>query len=88
MVQGNTEVLKLPTTALSPVVHKHQWWNVLIGNPAGYLDDGQPVEAVFLELPRQAYLPFGPHWTRGWEFLFIGLLFSFSSAIKIVFRIH
>ena len=88
MVQGNSLVLKLPTTALSPVVHKHQWWNALIGNPAGYLDDDQPVEAVFLGLPTQAYLPFGPGWMRGWEFLFLGLLFSFSIAIKIVFKIH
>ena len=88
MVQGNIEVLKLPTTELSPVVHKQQWWNVLIGNPAGYLKADQPVEAVFLAFPTQVYLPFGPGWVRGWEFLFFGLLFSFSIAIKIVFKIH
>jgi hypothetical protein len=88
MVQGNTRVLELPTNELSPVVHKQQWWNALLGNPAGYLDDDQPVEAVFMELPTQTYLPFGPSWVRGWEFLFIGLLFSFSIAIKLIFKIH
>jgi hypothetical protein len=88
MAQGSTEVLRLPTSELSPVVHKQQWWNALLGNPAGYLDDNQPVEAVFLELPTQTYLPFGPGWVRGWEFLYIGLLFSFSIAIKLIFKIH
>ena len=86
--RNQTKVLQLPAPELSPVVHKKQWWNVLLGNPAGYLADEQPVEAVFLELPSQAYLPFGPGWMRGWEFLFIGLLFSFSIAIKIIFKIH
>jgi hypothetical protein len=81
-------VLELPTAEASQVVHKRQWWNSLMGNPAGYLKDDQPVDAVFLELPWQDYLPFGPNWMRGWEFLFIGLLFSFSIIIKLVFKIH
>src|SRR5690606_6684830 len=32
-------VLELPLLAAIPVIHKRQWWNLLIENPAGYLPD-------------------------------------------------
>src|SRR5918999_2835086 len=38
-------------------VHKREWWNTLIGNPAGYLPEEWPVERVEIDLPRNEYLP-------------------------------
>jgi hypothetical protein len=71
-----------------PMLHKHQWWNVLIGNPAGYLPDQLGVKRVDLDLPPKVYLPFGPTWLHGWEAVFFAGLFVTALAIKIGFRIH
>jgi hypothetical protein len=69
-------------------VHKREWWNTLIGNPAGYLPEEWPVERVEIDLPRTEYLPFGPWWLRGWEAVFFGTLLACSVAIKLAFRIQ
>lgn len=39
-----------------PTVHKREWWNLLLGNPAGYLPDDSPLERLDLE-PSAATLP-------------------------------
>jgi hypothetical protein len=41
-----------------PTVHKQEWWNLLLGYPAGYLPDDSPLKR--LELPPQHYLPSAP----------------------------
>jgi hypothetical protein len=78
----------LPGPGLSPVVHPEQWWNSLFANPAGYLADDSAIQLVELQFRQHQFLGFGPGWMRGWEFLFISLLFIASIAIKVVFRIH
>ena len=85
---GGDPVLTLPLNAASPVVHQRQWWNVLIGNPAGYLPDDAPVDSIHIDLPQREYLPFGPTWARGAIAVFIAWLFLFSLTIKLAFRIH
>ena len=77
-------VLDAPVTTL----HKRQWWNAFIGNPAGYLPNALGVERIDIELPRNQYLPFGPAWLRGWEAVFFVGLFITALAIKLGFRIH
>lgn len=77
-----------PESALATVVHKKQWYNALIGNPMGYLPDAASVELVTLDLDSVEYLGFGPGWMRGWEMLFLSLLFAFSLAIKFAWKIH
>ncbi|XSG83298.1 MAG: hypothetical protein ACPW61_05835 [Methyloligella sp. ZOD6] len=70
-----------------PVVHKRFWWNTLIGNPAGYLDDNLPFDRIDIALPRQQIVPFGPSWMRGWEILFLAAMFAFAMTFKSVRRI-
>ncbi|MEX0915441.1 MAG: hypothetical protein WD397_15270 [Wenzhouxiangellaceae bacterium] len=82
------DILELPPEHPAPVVHKRQWWNALIGNPAGYLEPSNPAEAVYLDLPKKQMLPFGPSWMRGWEFLYFVLLIIGSLGLKLVWRIH
>lgn len=79
--QGNV-VSDVPMPAPVPVIEKRRWWNVLIGNPAGYLPDAGPVERVRIELPTIEVVPFGPDWARGWEVLFFTLFLAFSLIIK------
>lgn len=85
---GGTTFVTLPTATATPVVHQRRWWNVLIGNPAGYLPTPGPVEAVSIGLPAQQFLPFGPGWLRGWLVPFFTLLVACSLAIKRYWRLR
>jgi len=75
-------------TAPVATVHKRAWWNVLVGNPLGYLPADGPVDRIDLDLQRSEYLPFGPAWLRGWEFLFIGVMLIASLGLKAGLRIR
>lgn len=88
ITERGEDVIEIPTTHPAPVVHKRQWWNALIGNPAGYLEPANPAEAVYLDLPKKQMLPFGPSWMRGWEFLYFVLLIIGSLGLKLIWRIH
>ena len=79
---------RAPVFRVVPVLHKKLWWNSLIGNPNGYLDDDHPVEAIYFELQSMEFLSFGPGWIRGWEFSYFVLLIIVSLVIKFAFRIH
>lgn len=70
-----------------PVLHKRVWWNWLIGNPAGYLPDDVPFDAMTLEVPRNELLHVGPSWLRGWEAVFLPVLFVTALAYKSARRI-
>ncbi len=88
LVDGDDQVvLTLPTAAPVGVLHQRRWWNVLLGNPAGYLPPGE-VDAVEIGLPTQEYLPFGPAWLRGWIFLFFAVVIAVSLALKLLWRLH
>lgn len=80
-------VSDVPLARPAPIVEKRHWWNLLIGNPAGYLPEEGPVERVELSFPTVEVLPFGPSWLRGWEVLFFTLLVAFSLIIKKVGKI-
>ena len=80
-------LLTLPPRAPVGTMHQRRWWNVLLGNPAGYLPPG-PVDAVEMDLPQQEYLPFGPHWLRGWIPLFFAVVIAVSLLLKIFWRLH
>lgn len=71
-----------------PVIHKKQWWNALIGNPAGYLPEDVPFERIDIALPRQEFIGFGPAWLRGWEPLFFLSIFMFALGLKTLRRIE
>ncbi len=71
-----------------PQIEKRHWWNVLLGNPAGYLPDQGPVERVTVHLPERAYLPFGPDWARSWMALFVPVFFITSLLFYRIARIQ
>lgn len=84
---GDT-VADLPIAAPIAVMHKHQWWNALIGNPAGYLEDSAPFDRIEIDLPRREVLPFGPAWLRGWEMVFFPALILLALGFKMARRIQ
>ncbi len=73
---------------VSDFVGRFQWWNRLIGNPAGYVPGGSPVQQLEFDLPALELLSIGPNWLRGWETPFFLTLVAVSILIKVVFRIE
>lgn len=86
--EHGTVVAEVEMKAPVPVVHKKRWWNVIIGNPAGYIDRSAPVEHITVALPRQEFLTAGPAWLRGWEMIFFAALVMSSFAVKAARRIQ
>ena len=80
-------ILDIPVAVPIPVLHKRQWWNWLIANPAGYLPDGGELDEVRVGFPRLEVLPAGPSWTRGWEAVFLPVLFLVALGYKSARRI-
>lgn len=81
-------VLDQPVAAPVPVVAKRRWWNILAGNPAGYLDRRAPVDRIGMDLPAKEVLGVGPHWLRGWEPVFFAGIFVMALALKRARRIE
>lgn len=83
------EVLRtIPWPEPVDMIHKRQWWNLLFGNPAGYLPEDAEVELVALDLAPNEYLPFGPWWLRAWYGVFFTALVVGSLAVKLIWRIE
>jgi len=79
---GGDVLLDVPLAAPVPVVHKRQWWNWLMENPAGYLPDDAPVDEIRVGLPRRELVSMGPSWMRGWEAIFLPVLFVAALGYK------
>jgi hypothetical protein len=77
----------IPWAAPIAIIDKHHWWNLLIGNPAGYLPDDAGIERIELDLAPNEYLPFGPEWLRAWYGVFFAALLLSSLALKLWARI-
>jgi hypothetical protein len=79
---------RLGTHPGSDVVEPYLWWNRLIGNPAGYIPAGSPVERLEFNFSKAEILSIGPAWLRGWEAPFFLALIVVSILLKVVFRIE
>lgn len=82
------EIARLSLPVPVSVIHEWQWWNLILGNPAGYLPDDPRIERVQIALPRRHFLSFGPQWARGWELPFFTALIIASVALKLGARIE
>jgi hypothetical protein len=85
--QAGTQLFRLILAEPITQIEKRHWWNVLIGNPAGYLPDNSPIEAVTIALPERQYLPVGPDWLRSWLTVALSALVVASLLIMRVARI-
>lgn len=86
--QGRELVAAVDLSVPVPVIHKRQWWNLFVGNPAGYLPPELPIHHLRIDLPEKRYLGFGPGWMRGWHAIFFTSLLLFSIAMKLLLRIE
>jgi len=72
---------------VSSIIHKKQWWNNLIGNPAGYLSVESNINRIEFTYKNQEIIHFGPSWMHGWLFVFFFMTFAFSIVFLFVFKI-
>lgn len=84
--QGQT-VATLPLAKPVPQIEQRHWWNLLIGNPAGYLPDEGPLESVAIALPEREYVSAGPGWARSWFSIVLPVLLITSLAFLRIARI-
>jgi hypothetical protein len=80
-------VATLPLEKPVPQIEQRHWWNLLIGNPAGYLPDGGPLESVTIALPEHEYVSAGPAWARSWFSIVLPVLLLTSLAFLRIARI-
>jgi hypothetical protein len=85
--KSGTEVARLTLAEPITQIAKRQWWNALIGNPAGYLPEQGPIEHVTIALPERQYLPVGPDWLRSWLTVALTVLVIASLFIMRIARI-
>ena len=85
--QGGAEVARLTLAQPITQIGKRQWWNTIIGNPAGYLPEQGPIESVTIALPERQYLPIGPDWLRSWLTVALTVLVIASLLIMRIARI-
>lgn len=64
------------------------WWNMVLGNPMGYLSDDASINSVEFNFERREFISFGPGWLRGWEAIFLLGMTVFSSVLKIAFKVE
>ncbi|AZO31439.1 hypothetical protein [Mesorhizobium sp. M1B.F.Ca.ET.045.04.1.1] len=82
--RAGSAIADVPVTQAVSVIQKWRWWNVLIGNPAGYLPEDLPFDRIDLGLPRQQVLGVGPAWLRGWEGIFFAATILVALMLKSV----
>ncbi len=88
LMLGDRQQFGFPTAIPASVLHSRKWWNFLVANPAGYLDEHAGAGRFEFNTPTQVIINWGPGWMRGWLFAFMVFLVLFSVAIKIVWKIH
>ena len=85
--QSGAEVARLTLAQPITQIGKRQWWNAIIGNPAGYLPEQGPIDSVTIALPERQYLPIGPDWLRSWLTVALTALVIASLLIMRIARI-
>jgi len=83
----NIEVVRFPLP-ISIIIHKKQWWNSLIGNPAGYLPESSNISSIEFNYRQQEIINLGPMWIRGWLFIFFFMTIIFSVIFVFFFKIR
>lgn len=80
-------IATLPLNKPVAQIEQRHWWNLLIGNPAGYLPEDGPLQSVSISLPEREYVAAGPGWARSWFSIVLPVLLVTSLAFLRIARI-
>ena len=84
---AGTEVAEVNVAKPVTRIEKRHWWNVIVGNPVGYLPDSGPIDGISIALPERQYLSVGPDWLRSWATIALSALFVASILFMRLARI-
>lgn len=68
-------------------VQKREWWNIFLGNVAGYIEPQSKLERIEADFPRKIIVSGVPSWMGTWEAPFFLAVAVFALGIKFIFRI-
>ncbi len=89
LLAGNaSERYAVPTVPAAPVLEKRAWWNMLLGNPAGYIESESTLQRIEFDHPRRTIISGLPGWMSTWEFPFFTALLIASLSLKFGLRIE
>jgi hypothetical protein len=88
MADGKVIYSGTPLSPPTSVIHKKQWWNFLLSNPAGYIVDDAPIDNIRLNISRKQIIKWMPNWAAGWEIPFFVFVLIAAFGIKLGFRIE
>jgi len=86
LTNGTEQVLSAPFKPVS-IIHKKQWWNVLIANPAGYLDEQALIDEVTFEFPAATVPSWMDDYLGGWFWFYMLITLLCSIAFMVIFKI-
>jgi hypothetical protein len=69
-------------------IEKRHWWNLLLGNPAGYLPAETAVDRIDLAMQRREVIALGPSWLRTWEPIFFAPLLLGALMLNLIRRVE
>jgi hypothetical protein len=71
-----------------PYITKKNWWNLLLGNPIGYIDDNANFEAIIFDYPEKILFSKLPKIINGWELLFFVGIFISTIPLRLIFKVQ
>ncbi len=86
LTADGVQLLSLPGTPV-PMVHKKQWWNALMANPAGYLSDDSPLRLIEFDFESQQPGQWFGKLFDSWHWPYFVLTFVFSILLLIKLKV-
>jgi len=86
LTNGDTEVFSAPFKPVG-IIHKKHWWNLLIGNPAGYLSEDSPIKQITFEFPQKTVPDWMQNYLGGWLWFYLLVTVLFSVVLMIRLKI-
>lgn len=78
----------IPASPPIPFVYPWHWWNIVLGNEAGYLRSGSQLEAIHFQYEPKVLLSGVPEWISNWQFPYILGLTSTAFGLRLKFKIE
>lgn len=87
-INGNSIYTGDPFRPPAPLLYKRKWWNILIGNSAGYLAEDAPVDYIHLNFQKKVILGWTPKWVSGWVLPFFVSVLVVALVMKRKLKIQ
>lgn len=77
-----------PFSVPIPFITKHKWWNFMLNDEIGYIDNASSVRMLYIHYPEKVIFKKMPDIINGWGLLFFVGIFISAITLRIVFKIQ